>query len=83
MVVFEALNRATRTLRDHAIESPRLNAELLLAYSLNLSKEGLYVHLQDPLGKEEERVLEELMERRVSGSPFNISWDIRSSGRST
>jgi release factor glutamine methyltransferase len=70
MVVFEALNRATRRLRDHAIENPRLNAELLLAYSLKLSKEGLYVHLHDPLGKEEEKVLEELMERRVSGEPL-------------
>jgi release factor glutamine methyltransferase len=70
MVVFEALNWATRYLRDHAIENPRLNAELLLARTLNLSKEGLYVHLQDPLGKEEERVLEEWIQRRVSGEPL-------------
>ena len=70
MVVFEALNWATRYLRDHAIENPRLNAELLLARTLNLSKEGLYVHLQDPLGKEEETVLEELVKRRVSGEPL-------------
>ena len=70
MVVFEALNWATRSLRDHAIENPRLNAELLLARSLNLSREGLYIHLQDPLGKKEEKVLEELIERRVSGEPL-------------
>ena len=70
MTALEELNWATQYLRDHAIEKPRLNAELLLAHALIISREGLYVHLGDPLGKEQERVLEELVKRRVSGEPL-------------
>ena len=49
MTVLELLNWSTEYLKDHQVEAPRLNAELLLARSLNLSREGLYVHFHDPL----------------------------------
>jgi release factor glutamine methyltransferase len=70
MTALEALNWATQYLRDHRIEKPRLNAELLLAHAVTVSREGLYIHLRDPLGEEQERVLEELVKRRVSGEPL-------------
>ena len=68
--MLEVLNWATDCLRDHGIQNPRLNAELLLAYSLNVSREGLYVHLHDPIGEEEKKALEEMINRRLSGEPL-------------
>lgn len=70
MRVFELLNWSTAYLRDHRIENPRLHAELLLARSLNLSREGLYLHLRDPLKEEEKEALEQLIRRRISGEPL-------------
>jgi release factor glutamine methyltransferase len=55
---------------EHQIENPRLNAELLLARSLNLSREGLYVHLQDPSKYEEKEKFERLIKKRLSGEPL-------------
>jgi release factor glutamine methyltransferase len=57
-------------LRDHQIENPRLNAELLLARSLNLNREGLYTHLQDPSGEEEKEKFERLIWKRLLGEPL-------------
>ncbi len=70
MTLLESLNQTTNRLRDHRIENPRLNAELLLARSLNLSREGLYSRLPDPMEEPEKEVLEELIRRRISGEPL-------------
>ena len=66
----ELLQWSTYTLRDHQIENPRLNAELLLAHSLNLSREGLYVHLHQKLEEKEKVAFERLVQRRISGEPL-------------
>jgi len=70
MTILELLNWSTHCLRDHQVENPRLNAELLLARSLNLSREGLYAHLQDPSGEEEKEKFERLILKRLSGEPL-------------
>ncbi len=70
MTTVEALNWAIDCLKNLGIQNPRLDAELLLARSLNLGREGLYIHLQDPIGEKEKKVLEALIERRVSGEPL-------------
>ena len=70
MTVFGLLNWSTNTLKDHEVENPRLNAELLLASSLNLSREGLYAHLHDQVKEREQRELEKLIQRRISGEPL-------------
>ena len=70
MTVFGLLNWSTNTLKDHEVENPRLNAELLLARSLNLSTEGLYAHLHDQVKEREQRELEKLIQRRISGEPL-------------
>jgi len=70
MTILELLNWSTHCLRDHQIENPRLNAELLLARSLNLNREGLYTHLQDPSGEEEKEKFERLIRKRLSGEPL-------------
>ncbi len=66
----EILTWARGCIRDHGIQNPALNAELLLAHSLNVKREGLYIHLQDPLGEKEKKALEGLIKRRVSGEPL-------------
>ncbi len=68
MTVWEFLNWSTDCFKDHHIENPRLNAELLLARSLNLSREQLYIRLNDQL--KEKEAMERLIERRISGEPL-------------
>jgi len=70
MTLLESLNQTTKYLKDHQIESPRLNAELLLARSLNLGREEFYTHLHDPLKEREKETLEKMIRRRVSGEPL-------------
>lgn len=70
MTVLELLNWSTQYLDEHQIEHPRLNAELLLARSLNLSREGLYAHLKGPSKEEEKKTFEKLVQRRISGEPL-------------
>jgi len=70
MTVWELLNRSTDCFKDHHIENPRLNAELLLARSLNLSREELYIRLNDPMTEKEEETMERLMGRRISREPL-------------
>ena len=70
MTVLEILNWVTQHLGDHKIENPRLNAELLLARSLNLSKEGLYIHLNSRIKEGEKKTFEKLVERRIQGEPL-------------
>lgn len=70
MTILETLNWTTNYLRDHGIDHPRLNAELLLASSMNISREKLYVQLQSQMPEEERRGLEGLIRRRISGEPL-------------
>ncbi len=68
--MLEVLNWATARFKEHRTENPRLNAELLLAQALDLSREGLYVHLHDPLGERKKEAIEGLVRRRLSGEPL-------------
>jgi release factor glutamine methyltransferase len=70
MTILELLNWSNSYLRDHRIENPRLNAELLLAHSLNLSREGLYIHLHGQVQEKERETLERMIERRIKGEPL-------------
>ena len=70
MTVLEILNWSTHYLKDHRIENPRLNAELLLARVLNLSKKSLYARLNGQFQQEKKEALERLIERRISGEPL-------------
>jgi release factor glutamine methyltransferase len=70
MTALELLQWSTNTLKDHQIENPRLNAELLLAHSLNLNREKLYVRLYGELKGGEKGALERLIQRRISGEPL-------------
>ena len=70
MRALELLNWSTNTLKDHEIENPRLNAELLLGCSLNLGREELYMRLHGELKEGEKRTLEKLIQRRILGEPL-------------
>ena len=70
MTVLEVLNWSTNYLKDHQIENPRLNAELLLSRTLGLSREELYLRLRSPIRKEEKETFERLIKRRISGEPL-------------
>jgi release factor glutamine methyltransferase len=70
MNVLEALNWVTDYLKEHRVENPRLHAELLLARSMHLSREELYIRLHGQVREEERKTLEDLIRRRASGEPL-------------
>jgi release factor glutamine methyltransferase len=70
MTILELLNWSTAHLERHRIENPRLNAELLLACSLKLSRERLYIQLNDQIRTNEQEVFEGLIKRRIVGEPL-------------
>ena len=70
MTVRQALNWSTHLLKEHEVENPRLNAELLLAQSMGLRREDLYTHLHSQVSEGEMEGLRRLIRRRVSGEPF-------------
>jgi release factor glutamine methyltransferase len=70
MTVYELLNWTTHYLKDHQIENPQLNAELLLSRSLNLSREELYIHFNSQPKEKEKEMFQRLIKRRISGEPL-------------
>jgi release factor glutamine methyltransferase len=71
MTVLEVLNAATSYLQKQGVESPRLNAEHLLAHALGMPKRmDLYLAFDRPLGENERAPLRELVKRRSEGVPL-------------
>lgn len=71
MTVLEVLNAATSYLQKQGVESPRLNAEHLLAHTLGMSRRmDLYLSFDRPLGEKERAPLRELVKRRSEGVPL-------------
>jgi release factor glutamine methyltransferase len=68
--VVSVLAAATERLEAAGCESPRVDAEILLAHVLGTSRSGLYAESQRRLTEDEERALDLLLERRARREPL-------------
>jgi len=68
LTVAAALQRAVQMLSSHG-DSPRLDAEILLARILGLSRSALIVRGADPVSAETQAAYDELIAGRMQGTP--------------
>ncbi len=67
--VLDYLRRATVFLTQHDIATPRLDAEVLLAFLLEANRVDVYLRFDQPLGEAEVVAYRELVRRRGLGEP--------------
>jgi len=70
LTVLESLNLSADYLQKHDIESPRINAELLLASILNCKRLDLYLAFDKPLSKDELGKYRNFIKRRGKFEPL-------------
>ena len=70
LTVLESINLSTEYLKNKGIESPRINAELLLAKILNCKRLDLYLSFDRPLSADETNQYREFIRRRSKFEPL-------------
>lgn len=70
LTVLESLNLSIDYLQKHEIESPRINAELLLASILNCKRLDLYLAFDKPLSEDELEKYRNFIKRRGKFEPL-------------
>src|SRR5881394_1017521 len=68
--LLEVLQSTTAYFTKHNVENPRLNAEQLLAHTLQLSRMDLYLEFERNLAENELGPLRDLVKRRGQGEPL-------------
>jgi release factor glutamine methyltransferase len=69
MKLKEILDKTVKFFQDKGIETPRLDAELLIAHALKLERIQLYLKFDQPVKEEEMVIARELVKRRSLGEP--------------
>jgi len=70
LTILQAINLSSQYLQQKGIESPRTNAELLLASILKCKRLQLYLSFEKPLSEEETNLYREYIRRRGSYEPL-------------
>ena len=70
LTVLEIIKRSTEFLAKHGVESPRLNAELLVGHALGLKRMQLYLQFERPLAEAELAKIRPLVKRRSEREPL-------------
>jgi release factor glutamine methyltransferase len=65
--LWQALHQAKTLFESHGIDSPRIEAELLLRHATGLERAIMYAELQEPLANPQE--FQDLVERRLHHEP--------------
>ncbi|HUR59431.1 MAG TPA: peptide chain release factor N(5)-glutamine methyltransferase, partial [Opitutaceae bacterium] len=69
LTVLEIIKRTTDFFAGKGIESPRLNAELLVGHALGLKRMQLYLQFERPLAEAELERIRPLVRRRAQHEP--------------
>jgi len=67
--VGKIIDWTTAHLRKHGSDTPRLEAEILLAHARHCPRIQLYVHYNEPLSDDERGVMRDLVRRRAQSEP--------------
>ena len=70
VTVLDVIQRSADFLAKKQVEAPRLQAELLLAYTLKLQRMELYLNFDRVLNSQEEDILRQLVQRRGRREPL-------------
>lgn len=69
MKLKDVLTKSIDFFRDKKIESPRLEAELLIAFALKMKRMDLYLKYEQPLSEPEIQACRDIIRRRSTGEP--------------
>lgn len=69
--IIDVLRWTTEYFKKKGIETPRLDAEVLIAHALGTDRLGLYLNYDSPLNDEERRRIREYIKRRASREPVH------------
>ena len=64
------LDEASDILKNYNIKNPRLDSELLLSNSLNISRENLLLNLNNKIDSTKYKIFKSLLERRKKKMPI-------------
>src|SRR5207237_3772589 len=67
--LLEVLRKATGFLQSHGADSPRLDAELLMAHALGIGRLDLYLQFERQLSDPDLQPYRDLVARRARGEP--------------